>query len=62
MGATQAGFHVVGAYDIDRNLTYSHQTNFPTTELVHKDIVCLAGEDIDRIIGRPPWPVHALEY
>lgn len=61
LGAHQAGFKVVSAYDIDPHLTYSYTRNFPTTTLHLEDVTSLTGErlladsgEIDGIFGGPP--------
>ncbi|MEP3050671.1 MAG: DNA cytosine methyltransferase [Erythrobacter sp.] len=62
LGAANAGFNVVGAYDVDENLTFSHRANFPDTNLVLRDVADLKGrevidvfgEEIDLIFGGPP--------
>ncbi|GAA4035695.1 DNA cytosine methyltransferase [Sphingomonas rosea] len=62
LGAHQAGFEVVSAYDIDPNLTHSFERNFPNTRLHLKDVSRLtgaqlllsAGGQIDGIFGGPP--------
>lgn len=62
LGAHRAGFDVAAAYDIDRVLTSSYETNFPLTKLRHRDISHLSGaeilrdvgEKVDGIFGGPP--------
>ncbi|MBH02944.1 MAG: DNA (cytosine-5-)-methyltransferase [Xanthomonadales bacterium] len=62
LGAHNAGFDVVSAYDFDEVLTSSFRKNFPDTNLFHRDIATLTGEEvgagvdgnIDGIIGGPP--------
>lgn len=62
LGAHAAGFDVVSAYDIDPNLTFSFQHNFPSTKLHLEDVSELTGErllasaggNVDGIFGGPP--------
>ena len=62
LGAHAAGFDVVSAYDIDPNLTYSFNHNFPNTKLHLEDVANLSGErvlasangHVDGIFGGPP--------
>ncbi len=62
LGAHQAGFDVVSAYDVDANLTRSFEYNFPSTRLYLKDVTALSGDQllasaggqIDGIFGGPP--------
>lgn len=46
LGAHKAGFKVVSAYDIDEVLTHSYPTNFPETQLFHRDVATLSGSEI----------------
>jgi DNA (cytosine-5)-methyltransferase 1 len=62
LGAHIAGFEVAAAYDIDKVLTSSYSRNFPKTQLFHRDISALKGEEIlnavhgevTGIFGGPP--------
>lgn len=62
LGAHQAGFDVVCAYDVDPNLTHSYEYNFPQTALFLEDVSTLSGDRllkdagcrIDGIFGGPP--------
>lgn len=62
LGAHAAGFGVVSAYDVDPNLTFSYEGNFPNTRLHLEDITALTGERllasaggrVDGIFGGPP--------
>ena len=62
LGAHQAGFDVVSAYDVDANLTHSFARNFPSTRLYLEDVTALTGErllasaggEIGGIFGGPP--------
>lgn len=62
LGAHQAGFDVVAAFDVDPTLTSSFRRNFPRTKLVRRDlsevsgaeIMSRAGGAIAGIIGGPP--------
>lgn len=62
LGAHQAGFDVVAAFDVDPNLTYSFARNFPGTDLHLRDLTQLTGADllasaggrIDGVFGGPP--------
>ena len=62
VGARQAGFKVVAAFDIDPILASSYLYNFPGTRLIFKDATELDGEAIraaaggliDGIVGGPP--------
>ncbi|WP_206455448.1 DNA cytosine methyltransferase [Aurantimonas marina] len=62
LGAHSSGFEVAAAYDIDKILTSSFPKNFPNTELFHRDVATLSGneiraavaDDITGIFGGPP--------
>lgn len=62
LGAHEAGFDVVSAYDVDPKLTLSFARNFPDTTLNLEDVTTLtgarilasAGGRIDGIFGGPP--------
>lgn len=63
LGASQAGFHVVAAVDIDPDLSSSHRLNFANTRLIVDDITTLdlrktlgerAASTLEGIIGGPP--------
>ena len=62
LGAHQAGFEVVSAYDIDAHLTHSYRRNFPKTAMLLRDVTSLTGAEllhhaggrIDGIFGGPP--------
>ncbi|MCL4716006.1 MAG: DNA cytosine methyltransferase [Hyphomonadaceae bacterium] len=62
LGARQAGFRVVSAYDNDRILSSSYSLNFPESNLHLKNIAKLSGaevrrearQSIDGIFGGPP--------
>jgi len=62
IGAHNAGFDVVSAFDIDKDLTSSFNINFPKTKLLLRDVASLTGDDvrassehtIDGIFGGPP--------
>lgn len=50
-GAHDAGFRVAAAYDVDEILTSSYRTNFPQTELYHRDVSKLTAEEIREHVG-----------
>src|ERR1700722_6481733 len=52
LGAHRAGFKVASAYDNDVVLTHSFPTNFPETQLFHRDVATLSGSDIISAVGR----------
>lgn len=63
LGAKLAGFDVVLAVDIDRNLQSAYQLNFPKTRVLNGDLsqmdeeswrIAVSGERIDGVIGGPP--------
>ena len=62
LGAHQAGFKVVAAFDNDPVLTSSYPRNFPNTRMIFKDVTKLegavvravAGGRIDGMFGGPP--------
>ena len=62
LGAHQAGFRVVAAFDNDAILASSYPRNFPNTRMILKDVTQLDGETIraaaggrvDGIVGGPP--------
>lgn len=65
LGATQAGFTLAGAVELDSIAIDTHKINFPNTIHIHSDISKLNGEDIKNhihiksgelsgIIGGPP--------
>ena len=62
LGAQQAGFRVVAAFDNDPVLTSSYGRNFPNARMVLKDVAQLDGESVrqaaggqvDGIFGGPP--------
>lgn len=63
LGAHQAGFEVVAAFDKDPILTSSYASNFPNTKLVLKNIAALTAEgvrsvvddeQVDGVFGGPP--------
>lgn len=63
LGAERAGFHVIGAIELDSKALESHKKNFPLTKHIQQDIQELTGEkileylnieDLDGIIGGPP--------
>lgn len=62
LGAHQAGFEVVAAFDNDPILASSYPYNFPNTRLVLKDVTSLNGDTVreaaggcvDGIFGGPP--------
>lgn len=51
LGAHNAGFEVVAAYDIDEILTSSYQFNFPGTKLLLRDVASLTGREIRDEVG-----------
>jgi len=62
-GAERAGYDIPLSVDIDANLTYSHEMNFPNTKLLREDISLLTSSrllsevgtgSVDGIIGGPP--------
>lgn len=64
LGAKQAGFDVVVAIDIDKNLQSAYQRNFPATKVLNGDLSQMDSESwslilgkntsIDGVIGGPP--------
>ena len=62
LGAKQAGFEVVAAFDNNPILTSSYPRNFPNTRMILKDAIEIDGERvrevaggrIDGIVGGPP--------
>lgn len=63
LGAERAGFHVIGAVELDPKAMESHKKNFPTTLHIQEDVQRLTGKNIlsllktdsiDGIIGGPP--------
>ena len=62
LGAQQAGFQVVAAFDNDPVLTSSFSANFPSTCVIHRDLSTVCGDDVcavnggrpDGIVGGPP--------
>lgn len=46
LGAHRAGFEVASAYDNDTILTSSYPVNFPNTQLFHRDIKGLSGNEL----------------
>lgn len=51
LGARQAGFNVVAAFDNDPILASSYPHNFPDTRMILKDVKNLSGEAIQLIAG-----------
>ena len=66
LGASRAGFSVVGAAELDKPALDIHRRNFPSTTHIHADVASLSGTDLVRtlsldtatsvtgIIGGPP--------
>jgi DNA (cytosine-5)-methyltransferase 1 len=65
LGASRAGFHVAGAFEIDKYAIATHSINFPHANHVQADIGSLTGKEIlelsglkqgmlDGLIGGPP--------
>ena len=62
LGAQQAGFRVIAAFDNDPVLASSYTRNFPRTRLVYADVAKLRGEtlrveaggQVDGMLGGPP--------
>lgn len=63
LGAKLAGFDVVLAVDIDRELQSAYQLNFPNTRILNGDLskmdeeswrIAMSGEKVDGVIGGPP--------
>lgn len=62
LGAHQAGYKVVAAFDNDPVLASSYSYNFPNTQMIFKDVADLDGETVravakgrvDGVIGGPP--------
>jgi DNA (cytosine-5)-methyltransferase 1 len=65
LGTARAGFNVVGSVEIDPHASVAHETNFPKTVHVRKDIRKLTGSmilkdlerekgSIDGVVGGPP--------
>ena len=62
LGAKQAGFDVVAAFDNDAVLSSSFAHNFPETAIHHIDVSSLSGEEVlaltgrqvDGVVGGPP--------
>lgn len=63
LGATRAGFNLVGAVELDKHAIFSHELNFPKSTHLHRDVCSLtakdilsacAVKDIDCVIGGPP--------
>jgi DNA (cytosine-5)-methyltransferase 1 len=52
LGAHEAGFDVVRAYDNNPILTSSFERNFPNTKLRPKDISRLTGAEIEKDVGK----------
>ena len=52
LGAHQAGFSVVAAFDNDRILASSYPLNFPNTPMILMDITQLNGESVHAVAGR----------
>lgn len=50
-GAHAAGFEVAAAYDIDPILTSSYPTNFPETQLHHRNVSTLTAAEIRKDVG-----------
>lgn len=63
LGASRAGFNLVGAVELDKHAIFSHALNFPNSTHLHKDVSKLSAHDIltacnvsniDCVIGGPP--------
>lgn len=62
LGAHQAGFDVVVAFDNDPILASSYRYNFPETRMAFRDVTdvdgdlirAIAGKEVDGVIGGPP--------
>jgi DNA (cytosine-5)-methyltransferase 1 len=52
LGAHQAGFDVLAAFDIDPVLTSSFARNFPSTTLHLRDLATLTGDQINELVGQ----------
>ena len=72
LGFHQAGFCVIGAYDIDRLNTETYRSNFPSAKVLQQDILKLnregvyrdfslsCADEIDVVFGGPPCQGFSL--